>query len=72
MKSRMKLSASMTVTQFDNGYWFATELKDFAETIGIPSANKLRKDELEKAIKLFLETGKIKTPCRRQTGSDFV
>ena len=55
----------MTVKQFDNGYWYATELKEFAERIGIPSANKLRKDELERAIKLFLETGKIKTPTRR-------
>jgi len=40
----------MTATQFDNGYWYATELKDFAERIGIPSASKLRKDELETAI----------------------
>jgi len=55
----------MTLTQFDNGYWYATELKEFAETIGIPSASKLRKDELEKAIKLFLGTGKIKSPTRR-------
>src|SRR5260370_14101528 len=55
----------MTVTQFDNGYWYATELKEFAKTILIPSANKLRKDELEKAIKFFLETGKIKTPTAR-------
>ncbi len=56
---------SMTRAQFDNGYWYATELKEFAETIGIPSASKLRKDELEKAIKLFLETGKIKIPTKR-------
>jgi len=55
----------MTWAQFDNGYWYATELKEFAETIGIPSASKLRKDELEKAIKLFLETGKIKSPTKR-------
>jgi len=55
----------MTVKQFDNGYWYATELKDFADRIGIPSANKLRKDELERAIRLFLETGKIKTPTKR-------
>ena len=55
----------MTVKQFDNGYWYATELKEFAERIGIPSANKLRKDELERAIKLFLETGKLKTPTKR-------
>lgn len=55
----------MTWAQFDNGYWYTTELKEFAATIGIPSANKLRKDELEKAIKLFLETGKIKSPIKR-------
>ena len=55
----------MTLSQFDNGYWYATELKHFAEKIGIPSANKLRKDELERAIKLFLETGKIKSPTKR-------
>ena len=55
----------MTLPQFDNGYWYATELKEFAKTIEIPSANKLRKDELEKAIKLFLETGKITSPTQR-------
>lgn len=56
----------MTVSQFDNGYWYAIELKDFAQTIGIPSASKLRKDELEKAIKRFLQTGKIESPTRRK------
>jgi len=55
----------MTPTQFDHGYWYAIELKDFANTIGIPSANKLRKDELEKAITLFLKTGEIKSPTKR-------
>ncbi|MGH9872692.1 MAG: SAP domain-containing protein [Pyrinomonadaceae bacterium] len=61
----MQLSTSMTVTQFDHGYWYANELKEFAEKIGIPAANKLRKDELERAIKLFLETGKITNPTKR-------
>ena len=65
MKLKAKLSASMTLTQFDNGYWYATELKKFAETIGFPSAGKLRKDELEKAIKLFLKSGEIKKPTKR-------
>ncbi len=65
MKPKTKLSTLMTVTQFDNGYWYATEVREFAKTIGIPSANKLRKDELAKAIKLFLETGKIKSPTKR-------
>ena len=54
----------MTATQFENGYWYAVELKEFAKTIGIPSANKLRKDEIETAIKHFLKTGKIKSPTR--------
>src|SRR5258705_12618092 len=55
----------MTIAQFENGYWYALELKQFAETIGIPSANKLRKDELEKAIISFLRTGAIQSPTRR-------
>src|SRR5258705_1337820 len=55
----------MTLAQFDNGYWYATELREFAQTIGIPCANKLRKDELERAIKLYLETGKVKSPTKR-------
>jgi len=60
-----KLSTSMTLTQFENGYWYASELKKFAESIGIPSANKLRKDELEKGIVSFLESGKIQAPTKR-------
>ena len=60
-----KLSPIMTETQFDNGYWYATELKAFAEAIGVPSASKLRKDEIEAAIKSFLRTGKIKIPTKR-------
>jgi len=66
MNTVNKLSTSMTVTQFDNGYWYATELKAFAQAIGIPSAGKLRKDELEQAIKLFLHTGKVESPTRRK------
>jgi hypothetical protein len=55
----------MTQAQFDNGYWYATELKEFAKTIGIPSANRLRKDELEQAIKVFLKTGQIESSAKR-------
>jgi hypothetical protein len=62
----------MTSTQFDNGYWYATELKDFALRIGIPSASKLRKDELEKAIKVFLRTGRIESPTRRSLSTSGV
>ena len=59
------LSPAMTVRQFENGYWYLEQLKPFAERIGIPAANKLRKDELEKAIVLFLRTGKAALPTRR-------
>jgi hypothetical protein len=65
LNRRMKLSPSMPLSQFDNGYWYATQLKDFGDAIGIPSANKLRKDELEKAIRFFLKTGKAANPARR-------
>jgi len=65
LKPQTKLSTSITQAQFDNGYWYATELKEFAKTIGIPSASRLRKDELEKAIKVFLKAGKIESPTKR-------
>ena len=55
----------MTLSQFENGYWYATQLKDFGEAIGVPSASRLRKDELERAIRSFLVTGKAKTPTKR-------
>ena len=65
MKPQTKLSPSMTQAQFESGYWYATDIKEFAKTIGIPSASRLRKDELEKAIKVFLKTGKIESPTKR-------
>src|SRR5262249_7758639 len=50
------LSAAMTLRAFDNGYWYAAELRAFAAKMGIPSAGKLRKDQLEAAIKNLLFT----------------
>jgi len=61
----MKLSASMTLSQLENGYRYTTQLKAFAEAIGIPSASKLRKDEIERAIRSFLVTGKARNPTKR-------
>ncbi len=69
VKSKMKLTPSMTLKEFENGYWYATELKELADGIGVPSAGKLRKDELEKSIKLFLETGEVKKPTGRSLSS---
>jgi SAP domain-containing new25 len=65
----MKLTPSITLAQFENGYWYATELKTLAQSIGIPSAGKLRKDELEKAVKIYLTTGKIESPTKRSLQS---
>ena len=54
----------MTITQFDHGYWYAAELKQFARELGMRSASTLRKDELEQAIRAFLRTGTLVTPTR--------
>ena len=72
LKLNTKLSASMTLTEFDKGYWYATELKEFADAIGIPSATRLRKDEIERAIKVYLATGKIENPTRRSLSTSGV
>ena len=65
-KSRraVKLSTSMTETEFDNGYWYAVDLKKFAKKIGVPSVGRLRKDELERAVKHFLHSGDAKSFAR--------
>lgn len=55
----------MTVRDFENGYWYLDQLKSFAERIGIPAAKKLREDELEKAIVVFLRTGTAALPTKR-------
>ena len=65
MTKEIQLSRTMTETQFDNGYWYVTELRVFAKELGIPSTSKLRKDELEKSIKHFIRTGEVKKPTQR-------
>ena len=55
----------MTARDFENGYWYLEQLKDFAARIGIPAAKKLRKDKLEKAIVAFLRTGNAALPTKR-------
>jgi hypothetical protein len=59
------LSSTMTVREFENGYWYAEELKDFGRQIGIPESARLRKDELVRAIVEFLRTGKRRLPTKR-------
>jgi hypothetical protein len=65
MVRKIKLSKSITIKEFDNGYWYAEEIKTFAKKIGIPQSSKLRKDELEKLIKAFLRTGKVTGSTRK-------
>ena len=60
-----RLRRNMTEEEFDNGYWYAEELKAFAKDIGIPSTSVLRKDELERSIKHFFKTGKKSTLVKR-------
>jgi len=55
----------MTLREFENRYWYATELRDYAASIGIPAATRLRKDELQKAVSAFLRTGKAVLPTKR-------
>jgi len=69
LSHKTKLSASMTLAQFNNGYWYAAELKSFAKSIGITFTNRLRKDELEHHIKRFLKTGKVDVTERRVSSS---
>jgi hypothetical protein len=64
MPRQPKLSKSMTEDQFNNGYWYAVEIKAFADEIGIPLASRLRKDELEKLIVHFLRSGEVTGPAR--------
>src|SRR5438045_9354111 len=63
--AKSTLSKTMTLRQFDHGYWYATEIKRFAQSLGLPSAHKLRKDELEKAIRHFLANGKVASLTKR-------
>jgi hypothetical protein len=69
---KSKLTKSMSEREFDNGYWYATEVKAFAKEIGLPATNRLRKDELEKAIKNFLRTGKVLVPTKRNLSKSSV
>jgi SAP domain-containing new25 len=65
MAKRTKLTKSITLIQFDNGYWYTGDLKSFAKEIGIPNSSRLRKDELEKLIKEFIRTGKASSSKRK-------
>jgi SAP domain-containing new25 len=63
--TKAKLSKSMTEEEFENGYWYAVEIKAFAKELGIPTTAKLRKDELENLIRHFLRSGQVKSASRK-------
>ena len=49
----------MTTKEFENNYWYMSELKALAKSFEIPFDSKIRKDQLEKMIIQFLETGTV-------------
>lgn len=59
MNKKAELAKDMSLKEFENGYWYAKELKEFAKQIGLSYVSKLRKDELEKIIKGYLISGKL-------------
>ena len=61
----------MSVEEFDDGYFYATELKGFARQLGI-AVGRRRKLELEALIRDFLRTGVVPVPTpepRRRSGA---
>jgi hypothetical protein len=60
-----RLSPTMTIREFENGYWYLDDLREFAWQIGVPDATRLRKDEIERAIVAFLRTGTVGLPTKR-------
>ena len=54
-----KLSKGMSLRAFENGYWYAVELIAFGKELGLPAAHRMRKNELEDAIRAYLQTGRL-------------
>ena len=67
-----KLRSSMSVEEFDGGYFYAAELKAFARRLGI-AVGRRRKLELEALIRDFLRTRVVPVPApepRRRSGDE--
>jgi hypothetical protein len=56
---RSVLSKRMSLQAFENGYWYATDLVEFGKALRLPAAHRMRKNELESAIKAYLATGRL-------------
>ena len=55
----------MTITEFENKYWYMSELKAFAKSLKMPVDSKIRKDQLEEMIIQFgaYLSGSIYSEC---------
>ena len=49
----------MAIKEFENKYWYMTELKALAKSLELPFDSKIRKDQLEQMIIQFLKTGTV-------------
>jgi len=49
----------MSLRAFENGYWYAVDLKAFGRELGVAAAHRMRKTELEDAIKAYLRSGRL-------------
>ncbi len=69
--SRILLTKGISVQEFDEAYFYADELKQFAREIGIVAGN-FRKLELEDQIREYLQTGRVserRSVPNRRTGA---
>ena len=57
----------MTEEQFENGYWYATELRDFARGLGIPWP-QTAKGRARARRRHFLRTGQAADLVKREVG----
>lgn len=73
MIKNKQLHEVKTVAEFEGGYWYAIELKQFARDIGAANSSRLRKDELEEIIKTYIYSGdlpdkKMSSTARKDKG----
>ena len=65
----------MTIEEFENKYWYMSELKAFAKLLEIPFNSKIRKNQLEEMIIQFLENGTVNKKnccCSRNRNRDIL
>lgn len=59
MAQKNTLHNIKTIAEFENGYWYAVELKQFARDIGVANSSQLRKDQLEAIIKNYIQSDNV-------------